>query len=108
MRRPKARSAPLVGKAPLGSLPAEGGQSAASTQHEYRVGDIVFWATPTVAGEYLVIGYLKDEPDVLVFDNEGEVPAKDCQPTDMRNPQRGREYRQKYLRKYPGRLVGNP
>jgi hypothetical protein len=66
----------------------------------------VFWATPTVAGEYLVIGYLKDAPDVLVFDNEGEVLAKAYQPTGLSNPQRGREYRLRYFRKYPGSWWG--
>ena len=50
---------PLVGKAPLGSLPAEKGQSAASTKHDYSVGDVVFWGTPTTAGEYTFIGHPK-------------------------------------------------
>lgn len=61
MRRPKARSTPLVGRAPLGSLPAESGQSAATSKHDYSVGDVVFWSTPTTAGEYSFIGHPKGD-----------------------------------------------
>ena len=50
MRRPKAKSTPLVGKAPLGSLPAESGQSAASAKHDYSVGEVVFLGTPLLPG----------------------------------------------------------
>jgi hypothetical protein len=48
---------------------------------EYRIGDIVFWATASAAGEYTVIGHPKGEPNVLVFEGGGEVDAEDCQPT---------------------------
>ena len=69
MRRPKAKSTPLLGKAPLGSLPAEEGQSAASSKHDYSVGDVVSWGTPTTAGEYTFIGHPKGDKDgnVLVL-----------------------------------------
>jgi hypothetical protein len=50
-----ASPAPLA-KAPLGGLPAEKGQSATSPQHKYSVGDTVFRATATAAGEYTFIG----------------------------------------------------
>ena len=43
-------------KAPHGGLPAEKGQSATSPQHKCSVGDTVFRATATAAGEYTFIG----------------------------------------------------
>jgi hypothetical protein len=61
--KPQAKAArkQLVGKAPLGSLPARKVRSAASSKNEYGVGDVVFWGTPTTAGEYTFIGYPKGE-----------------------------------------------
>ena len=59
---------------------------------------------PTVASEYTVIGYLKGEPDVLVFDNFGEVPTKLCQLTDQQVPERAKLYRRRYLQHFPGKL----
>jgi hypothetical protein len=41
----------------------------------YKVGDIVFWATGSAAGEYTVIGHVSGEPGVLVFEGGGEVDA---------------------------------
>jgi hypothetical protein len=114
MRRPKARSAPLVGKAPLGSLPAESGQSAATSKHDYTIGDVVLWGTPTTAGEYTLIGYPKGDKagEVLVLAHSAEigfeVDADECSPTGINNPQRGREYRLRYFRNHPGGLEGNP
>ena len=46
----KAASKQLLGKAPLGNLPRDNDQSAASSKTEYSVGDVVFWGTPTTAG----------------------------------------------------------
>jgi hypothetical protein len=37
-----------------------------------------------------------------------EVDADECAPTDRSNPQRGREYRQRYFRSHPRGLEGNP
>ena len=114
MRRPKAKSTPLVGKAPLGSLPAEKGQSAASSKHDYSVGDVVFWGTPTTAGEYTFIGHPRGDKDgsVLVLAHSAEigfeVDADECWPTGRSNPQRGREYRLRYFRNHPGGLEGDP
>ena len=75
MRRPNAKSTPLVGKAPLGSLPAEKGQSAASSKTDYSVGDVVFCGTPTTAGEYTFIGHPKGDKDgsVLVLAHSAEI-----------------------------------
>jgi hypothetical protein len=98
---------PLVGKAPLGSLPAEKGQSAASTKPDYSVGDVVFWGTPTTAGEYTFIGHPRGDKagKVLVLAMAAEigfeVDADECAPTDRSNPHRGREYRQRYFRNHP-------
>ena len=73
----------------------------------YKVGDIVFWATNTAAGEYVVIGHPKGQPDILVFDSFGEVPAELCQPTGRRAPVRAQEYRRRYLEEFPGNLEGS-
>lgn len=105
---------PLVGKAPLGSLPAEKGQSAASTKHDYSVGDVVFWGTPTTAGEYTFIGHPWGDKagKVLVLAMAAEigfeVDADECAPTGQSSPQRGREYRLRYFRNHPRGLEGNP
>jgi hypothetical protein len=113
MRRPKAKSTPLVGKGPLGSLPAEAEQSAVS-KHDYSIGDVVFWGTPTTAGEYTFIGHPKGDTagKVLVLAHSAEigfeVDADECRPTGQSsNSSRGREYRQRYLRNHPGRLEEN-
>ena len=37
-----------------------------------------------------------------------EVDADECSRTDRSNPQRGREYRQRYFRNHPRGLEGNP
>ena len=114
MRRPKAKSTPLVGKAQLGSLPAETGESGASSKPDYSIGDVVFWATPTTAGEYTFIGHPKGDKagEVLVLAMAAEIgfeaDADECSPTDHSNPQRGREYRLRYFRNHPGGLEGNP
>ena len=107
MRRPTAKSRPLVGKAPLGSLPAETGESAANPKHDYSVGDIVFWATASAAGEYTVIGHPKGKPHVLVFEGGGEVDAELCKPTGRRAPVRADKYRRRYLEEFPGKLDGS-
>jgi hypothetical protein len=60
----------------------------------YGVGDVLFWGTPTTAGEYIFIGHPKgDRADkVLVLAHSGEigfkVDADECAPTDRSNPQR--------------------
>jgi hypothetical protein len=115
MPRPKAKQKkPLVGKAPLGSLPADKGQSAAAPQHTYSIGDLVFWGTPTTAGEYTFIGHAKGDKagKILVLAMAAEigfeVDADECSPTGISNPQRGREYRLRYFRNHPGGLEGNP
>jgi len=113
MRRPKAKSTPLVGRAPLGSLPAEKGQSPASAKTDYNIADVVFWGTPTTAGEYSFIGHPKGDKagKVLVLALSGqwfEVDADECSPTGRSNPQRGREHRLRYFRNHPRGLEGNP
>src|SRR5688572_28471283 len=113
MRRPKAKSTPLVGRAPLGSLPAEKGLSAVSAKHDYNIADVVFWGTPTTAGEYTFIDHPKgDKPGkVLVLAHSAEigfeVDADECRPTGSSISQRGREYRMRYFRNHPGGLEGN-
>ena len=64
-----------MGKAPLGSLPAEKGQSAVSSKHDYNIGDIVLWATASTAGEYTSIGHPKGDNDgsVLVLAHSAEI-----------------------------------
>jgi hypothetical protein len=57
-------------------------------QSEYRIGDIVFWATASAAGEYTVISHPKGKPHVLVFEGGGEVDAELCQPTGRQAPVR--------------------
>jgi hypothetical protein len=96
MPKPKSKQKKqLVGKAPLGSLPAEKGQSAASPPHDYAIGDVVFWGTPTTAGEYTFIGHSKGDKagKVLVLAMAAEVgfevDADECAPTGISNPQRG-------------------
>ena len=80
----------------------------------YQVGDVVFWGTPTTAGEYTFIGYPRGDKTgkVLVLAHSGEVgqeiDADECTPIGRSNPQRGREYRQRYFRHYPRGLEGNP
>ena len=81
---------------------------------EYSVGDVVFWGTPTTAGEYTFIGHPKGDKHgkVLVLAHSAEigfeVDADECLPTDRSNPQRSREYRQRYFRNHPRGLEGNP
>src|SRR5687767_8328136 len=102
----------LVGKAPLGSLPADKGKSAASPKTDYSIGDVVLWGTPTTAGEYTFIGHPKGDKagTVLVLAMAAEigfeVDADECSPTGISNPQRGREYRLRYFRNHPGGLEG--
>jgi hypothetical protein len=80
----------------------------------YGVGDVVFWGRPTTAGEYTFIGYPRGDKTgkVLVLARSGEVgqeiDADECSPTGRSNPQRGREYRQRYFRNHPRGLEGNP
>jgi len=47
---------------------------------------------------------------VLVHSGEisVEIDADECSPTGSSDPQRGREYRQRYFRNHPGGLEGNP
>jgi hypothetical protein len=73
----------------------------------YKVGDIVFWATASAAGEYTVIGHPKGKPAVLVFEGGGEVDAELRQPTGRRAPERARKYRSRYLQEFPGKLEDN-
>ena len=75
MRRPKAKSTPLVGKAPLGGLPAERGQSAATSRHNYSIGDVVFWGAAAAAGEYTFMGHPKGDTagKVLVLAHSAEI-----------------------------------
>ena len=72
----------------------------------YQVGDTVFWATASTAGEFTVIGHPKGDKDgkVRVLANSAMVGEK----FDAYNPQRGREYRQRYFRDHPRGLEGNP
>jgi hypothetical protein len=80
----------------------------------YSVGDVVFWGTPTTAGEYTFIGNPKGDHAgkvlILAFSGEigFEVDADECSPTGRCNPQRGQEYRMRYFRNHPGGLEGNP
>jgi hypothetical protein len=83
-------------------------------QSHYSVGDVVFWGTPTTAGEYSFIGHPKGAKDgkVLVLAHSGEIGVKidadECSPTGRSDPQRGREYRQRYFRNHPRGLESNP
>jgi hypothetical protein len=70
----------------------------------YKVGDIIFWATASDAGEYTVIGHPKGKLHVLVFEGGGEVDAELCQPTGRRAPVRAQKYRRRYLEEFPGQL----
>jgi hypothetical protein len=80
----------------------------------YQIGDVVFWGTPTTAGEYTFIGHPRGDEagKVMVLAHSGEigfeVDADECSPTDRSNSQRGREYRQRYFRNHPRGLEGNP
>ena len=80
----------------------------------YQIGDTVFWATSSTAGEYTFIGHLKGDKagKVLVLAMAAEVgfevDADECSATGRSNPQRGREYRQRFFRNYPRGLEGNP
>ena len=80
----------------------------------YNIGDVVFWGTPTAAGEYTFIGNPKGDKagKVLMLAHSGEVgfevDADECSPTGTSNPQRGREYRHRYFRNHPRGLEGNP
>jgi hypothetical protein len=108
MPRPKAvKGKALVGKAPLGSLPEEVAQTAAGSKHDCQVGDIVFWATASAAGEYTVIGHPRGQPNVMVFAGGGEVDTEDCRPTGRSAPQHARQYRMRYLKEHPGALEGS-
>ena len=79
-----------------------------------QVGDTVFWATASIAGEFTFIGHPKGDKDgkVLALANSAmvgeEFDAHECSPTGRSNPQRGREYRQRYFRNHPRGLEGNP
>ncbi len=70
----------------------ENGLVKIGASHRYTVGDIVFWATASAAGEYAVIGHPKGKPHVLVFENGGEVDAELCQLTGRRDPEGVRKY----------------
>jgi hypothetical protein len=80
----------------------------------YNVGDVVFWGTPTTAGEYTFIGHPKGDKGgkVLMLAHSAEVgfevDADECNPTGRSDPQRGHEYRQRYFRSHPRGLEGNP
>lgn len=82
--------------------------------HSYAIGDVVFWATPSGSGEYTFIGHPKGDKagKILVLALGAElgfaVDASECAPTGRSNPQRGREYRQRYFRNHPRGLEGNP
>ena len=64
--------------------------------------------------EYTFIGSSKGDQHgkVLVLAHSGEIGVEvdtdECSPTGHSNPQRGREYRQRYFRNHPGELEGNP
>jgi hypothetical protein len=84
----------------------------APTAH-YHIGDVVFWATASTAGEYTFIGHPKGDKagKVLMLALSGqwfEVDADECSPTGRSNPQRGRDYRLRYFRNHPRGLEGNP
>jgi hypothetical protein len=59
----------------------------------YKVGDIVFWATTSAAGEYTVIGHPKGDKAgkvsvlAMAADIGFEVDADKCAPTGHSNPQ---------------------
>ena len=80
----------------------------------YQVGDVVFGGAPPPAGESTFMGHRKGDKagKVLVLAHSGEVgqevDADECAPTGRSNPQRGREYRQRYFRSHPRGLEGNP
>jgi hypothetical protein len=58
----------------------------------YNVGDVVFWGTPTTAGEYTFIGNPKGDHAgkvlILAFSGEigFEVDADECSPTGRTTP----------------------
>jgi hypothetical protein len=78
--------------------------SQSTAKNDYSVGDFIFWATASAAGEYTVIGHPKGKPHVLVFEGGGEVDAELCQPTGRRAPVRAQKYRRRYLEEFPGQL----
>lgn len=118
-RAPKSKrsskpAAKLIAKAPLRRLPTRSGQRAGSSKSDYNIGDVVFWGTPTNAGEFTFIGHPKGDTEckILVLAMAAEVgfevDADECAPTRRSNPQLGREYRQRCFRNHPGALSGNP
>ena len=70
------------------------------------MGDTVFWATASTAGEWTFIGHPKGDKGVrvLVLAHSAEVgvdiDADECSPTGRSNQQRGCEYRQRYFRNH--------
>jgi hypothetical protein len=82
--------------------------------HDYNIGDVVFWATASGAGEYTFIGHPRGDKagKLLVLAIGGEVgfavDATECAPTGRNDPRRGREYRLRYFRNHPRGLEGNP
>lgn len=78
--------------------------------HRYKVGDLVFWSTPSAAGEYTFIGHPKGDKAgrylVLVIGSLGKedtfaVEARQCAPASGRDPKLGRAFRRRYLQKNP-------
>ena len=76
--------------------------------HAYRVGDLVFWATASTAGEGMFIGRLKASPDVLVL-IVGKIAVEtleaECAPAGRGFPAEGASWRHAYLKALPNALI---
>jgi hypothetical protein len=84
--------------------------------HRYKVGDLVFWATSSAAGEYTFIGYPQGDKTgadlMLAMASVGgehvfPVDARQCAPTGFTDQRLGLKYRRRYLQRFPGSLEGS-
>ena len=74
----------------------------------YKVGDRVFWATASTAGEGMFVGRLKASPNVLeliVGKQAVETLETECAPAGGGVPAEGASWRRAYLKERPGSLA---
>jgi hypothetical protein len=77
----------------------------------YKIGDSVFWVLRSTSGDGYFIGHRKTGGDkILILATSAEVgveiDAENCRPTGRAYPDTGREYRLRYARNFPGKLLG--